>query len=744
MAINVKDKLVTVESLGIAYSTEQGARQEADQALSTRIDNIVAPEGDPSLTEVSDARVSGQTTYNTLKARLDADQTAVGTEISALKADLDNTLAKTNGQIALGIEVGTINLDGTDGSSTTRARTNHPFTGSFILVLNDGYKIKNVFRYNYDENGNLVYSGYAKYNQSIFVLMGGKWISGTAASGDSADATADAFRLSFSKSDDTQTITSSDIDDIVSVCKIVNTDKTVKLTGFGTSGGQAGAVSVGDIYYNTSTKKLRILASGSAYYTVPYSSDSMYVCQNHAYVWNGTDLVRIDADVVTNVNSLQSSVESAQGDISVINNELESQKNIVFVQGGISLSGQDDDSASATRIRTDFLNLYAHVDFEVSNGYQARIALYDKGEKFVRLTDYGTSFKDVDGETYLARLLVKHTDGSNILASEMILGETYSFNALKTIRENVLPAHFSTPSIGTTSLYTSSALERTEIDSKTSAQLFQEYDSMVSQYPRFFEREDDIGVDAFGNSIRAYTLRFTSAAVYEGESGATNVWDDSYNYKTILITSGVHGGEKTASWGLMLAIKDILESNADWARYIKTNLILKIVPCVNVWGFDNNSRLNYKEVNINRDAYTWASEEGQALKDWYDSNLDAVYYMDIHGTSGARGYQEIWKLSPYKKIHCQNCAKIGASMYSEWMTKFGKYPTFPAIISTFSGLLVSYTEAYGIPSSIIEVPRDIVNGSQDNYLDACAFCKDVVVNMIQGCGQTAFGAWYTL
>lgn len=88
MAINVKDKLVTLESLGVAYSAEQDAREEADQALSTRIDNIVAPDGDPSLTEVSDARVSGSTTYNTLKARLDADKTAIGTEISQLSADL--------------------------------------------------------------------------------------------------------------------------------------------------------------------------------------------------------------------------------------------------------------------------------------------------------------------------------------------------------------------------------------------------------------------------------------------------------------------------------------------------------------------------------------------------------------------------------------------------------------------------------------------------------------------------------
>lgn len=110
MAINVKDKLVTLESLGVAYSTEQDAREEADQALSTRIDNIVAPEGDPSLTEVSDARVSGSTTYPTLKARLDADKAAIGTDIDELKADLlqvyvDGTSLIINGGIPNGEDV---------------------------------------------------------------------------------------------------------------------------------------------------------------------------------------------------------------------------------------------------------------------------------------------------------------------------------------------------------------------------------------------------------------------------------------------------------------------------------------------------------------------------------------------------------------------------------------------------------------------------------------------------------------
>lgn len=90
MAVDLKNKLITLESFSAIYQEEQESRYNADQALSTRIDNIIAPEGSPSLTEVSDARVSGQTTYNTLKARLDADKSEIDIEIDTLKTNLVN------------------------------------------------------------------------------------------------------------------------------------------------------------------------------------------------------------------------------------------------------------------------------------------------------------------------------------------------------------------------------------------------------------------------------------------------------------------------------------------------------------------------------------------------------------------------------------------------------------------------------------------------------------------------------
>lgn len=88
MAINVKDKLITLEALGVAYSEEQGIRDEADRALSERIDNIISPQGDPSLTEIADARVSGSIAYGTLKARLDADKQAAWAEIGDVRQAL--------------------------------------------------------------------------------------------------------------------------------------------------------------------------------------------------------------------------------------------------------------------------------------------------------------------------------------------------------------------------------------------------------------------------------------------------------------------------------------------------------------------------------------------------------------------------------------------------------------------------------------------------------------------------------
>lgn len=64
-------------------------------ALETRIDNIVAPSGDPSLTEVSDARVGADSAvYSTLKGRIDGEVNELNERMGDL-SDLE-TEGKTN------------------------------------------------------------------------------------------------------------------------------------------------------------------------------------------------------------------------------------------------------------------------------------------------------------------------------------------------------------------------------------------------------------------------------------------------------------------------------------------------------------------------------------------------------------------------------------------------------------------------------------------------------------------------
>lgn len=97
MSINIKDKLVTLESLGAVYNAEVADREAADEAIGARIDNIVAPDGDPSLTEISDARTgAGGTVHTTLKNRLDSEYEALDNKIDNVTITTDSTLDTTS------------------------------------------------------------------------------------------------------------------------------------------------------------------------------------------------------------------------------------------------------------------------------------------------------------------------------------------------------------------------------------------------------------------------------------------------------------------------------------------------------------------------------------------------------------------------------------------------------------------------------------------------------------------------
>ena len=118
----------------------------------------------------------------------------------------------------------------------------------------------------------------------------------------------------------------------------------------------------------------------------------------------------------------------------------------------------------------------------------------------------------------------------------------------------------------------------------------------------------------------------------------------------ILLTSGVHSDEKTSMMALYNVIASLFDVNNKNALAIRNSVTIKVVPCVNPWGYsqpNNNGRLNARGVNINRNfSYNWnastTSEKGvsqyseletQALRVWLENNSDAVFCLDCHNSA---------------------------------------------------------------------------------------------------------------
>lgn len=87
---------------------------------------------------------------------------------------------------------------------------------------------------------------------------------------------------------------------------------------------------------------------------------------------------------------------------------------------------------------------------------------------------------------------------------------------------------------------------------------------------------------------------------------------------TLIITSGVHGNEKTNIWALYLTMRDILNGNNHQDEYIRRNYDIILMPAVNPYGLQHNTRENENKVDLNRNYdYKWnedtATDKGKSV-----------------------------------------------------------------------------------------------------------------------------------
>lgn len=216
--------------------------------------------------------------------------------------------------------------------------------------------------------------------------------------------------------------------------------------------------------------------------------------------------------------------------------------------------------------------------------------------------------------------------------------------------------------------------------------------------------------------IYAYT--FKNNVQRSGQSIAEKHWAN-VKQPTILITSGIHGDQKSAVVSVMRLMDDVM--NDDIASFIADKYKIIFVPLINPYGFANNIRLNARGVNLNRNfepyyaeqSVTPTSEKGaSALSEFETQAMDTLFqkedylfYVDYHNTIGTGDYG-------HSISYDEPMLRIGQQVFQRQMRTFNEYgwPTAnqtsnqPVVFSKRLAQTFAQAHKYGIPSFLGEAP----------------------------------------
>lgn len=254
------------------------------------------------------------------------------------------------------------------------------------------------------------------------------------------------------------------------------------------------------------------------------------------------------------------------------------------------------------------------------------------------------------------------------------------------------------------------------------ADVIAKYDELVTAYPSYIKKKE-LGFDASGTiPMYAYTL------------------EPKYPTQSIYLQAGVHGWEPDPVFALAMITTlianaygttngDGLKVDDNALKFIRENVKVTIVPCVNPYGFNNRAdcgidkreqaQNNSKGINLNS---VWGSNnsnaaEANAVRTLIESIKDELSFaIDMHST--------VWEdsLSRYGCFHAgvndgSNSLLTVFKTY-EWLYKFYdmKYPSIVqgksvpnilddnyASIGTMTGTFNSWIySTYGIESTTME------------------------------------------
>ncbi|MGA0540740.1 M14 family zinc carboxypeptidase [Neotabrizicola sp. VNH66] len=257
------------------------------------------------------------------------------------------------------------------------------------------------------------------------------------------------------------------------------------------------------------------------------------------------------------------------------------------------------------------------------------------------------------------------------------------------------------------------------------ATLYARYDALVAEYPAYVTRSS-LGQDGIGNHIYQYV--FTPRAPRVGPPAPGSQLDpQDAALPKIIVTSGVHGSERTAQHGTLIFATRLCKAWRDDPDYRRLRFAaqLVIVPAAVPSGVNLGTRPNHNGVDVNRNAnFRWGEAGsptppadtyiGPSVKSELETQIltglpalhpDAIAWIDHHNHAEP---QLIWiacGTPAYQPVINQLAAALREDVY-----RLGIAPEMSPDEQTIwlskavAGNLVGEAGLTGLPSFFVEEP----------------------------------------
>ena len=266
------------------------------------------------------------------------------------------------------------------------------------------------------------------------------------------------------------------------------------------------------------------------------------------------------------------------------------------------------------------------------------------------------------------------------------------------------------------------------VNTPTVREVYALYNNLLAEYPDYISREELPLMDQSETfDMYCYTFRPETIPFNEGNEPRWNM----QTLPIIIMGGGVHGegisGDDPAMVGTTyFFIRDLCENwrNNEALKYLRWNVVIKLIPLQNPWGFENRSRKNSRGVDINRNMpFGWiynsntdspsyagtdplSENESKNVKYILDNNKNALMYMDIHARVGTVApdrmmYFVTMDYSPFINVYRSIIPYISAEWY-KMDNSIGLLNGFVQAFNGGEGQLCNYANSIGIAGTVIE------------------------------------------